>query len=77
MVTGPTCGCGQTPAGDPDIRVLVVDDHALVRTTLSEHKRYLELLSDDPVDMQARQVVDMSTLKEDGGRRVGFRLFWG
>jgi hypothetical protein len=27
--------------------------------------------------MQARQVVDMSTLTEDGGRRVGFRLFWG
>ena len=30
-----------------------------------------------PGRQQARQVVDMSTLKEDGGRRVGFRLFWG
>ncbi|WP_324277123.1 hypothetical protein [Blastococcus brunescens] len=45
--------------------------------SLTEHRRYLELLSDDPVDVQARQVVDMSTLTEDGRRRVGFRLFWG
>ncbi|SNX94863.1 N-acetylglucosaminyl deacetylase, LmbE family [Geodermatophilus sabuli] len=45
--------------------------------SLSEHRRYLELLSDEPVDVQARQVIDMSTLTEDGGRRVGFRLFWG
>jgi hypothetical protein len=45
--------------------------------SLSEHRRYLELLSDDPVDMQARQVIDMSTLADDGRRRVGFRLYWG
>jgi LmbE family N-acetylglucosaminyl deacetylase len=45
--------------------------------SLCEHRRYLELISDDPVDMQARQIVDMSTLAEDGTRRVGFRLFWG
>jgi hypothetical protein len=45
--------------------------------SLSEHRRYLELLSDDPVDAQARQIVDMSTLTGDGRRRVGFRLFWG
>ncbi|MGY1636039.1 PIG-L deacetylase family protein [Geodermatophilus sp. SYSU D00742] len=45
--------------------------------SLAEHRRYLELLSDDPVELQARQVIDMSTLTEDGGRRVGFRLFWG
>ena len=45
--------------------------------SLSEHRRYLELLSEDPVDMQARQVIDMSTSTEDGRRRVGFRLYWG
>ena len=45
--------------------------------SLSEHRRYLELLSKDPVDVQARQVIDMSTLTEDGRRRVGFRLYWG
>jgi LmbE family N-acetylglucosaminyl deacetylase len=45
--------------------------------SLCEHRRYLELISDEPVDMQARQIVDMSTLAEDGTRRVGFRLFWG
>ncbi len=45
--------------------------------SLSEHRRYLELLSDVPVEEQARQVIDMSTMSEDGRRRVGFRLFWG
>jgi LmbE family N-acetylglucosaminyl deacetylase len=45
--------------------------------SLSEHRRYLELLSDTPVEEQARQVVDMSTLTEDGARQVGFRLYWG
>src|SRR5688572_13476318 len=32
--------------------------------SLCEHRRYLELISGDPVDMQARQIVDMSTLAE-------------
>jgi DNA-binding NarL/FixJ family response regulator len=42
-VTEQTCACGQDRAGGEvaDIRVLVVDDHDLVRTTLSE------LLSDE------------------------------
>ena len=45
--------------------------------SLAEHRRYLELLSDVPVDEQAQQVIDMSTMTEDGRRRVGFRLYWG
>jgi LmbE family N-acetylglucosaminyl deacetylase len=45
--------------------------------SLSEHRRYLELLSDTSVEEQARQIVDMATLAEDGSRRVGFRLYWG
>jgi LmbE family N-acetylglucosaminyl deacetylase len=45
--------------------------------SLSEHRRYLERLSDVPVDEQARQQIDMATLTEDGARRVGFRLYWG
>jgi LmbE family N-acetylglucosaminyl deacetylase len=45
--------------------------------SLSEHRRYLELLSDEPVDVQARQIIDMTTLTEDERRRVGFRLYWG
>jgi LmbE family N-acetylglucosaminyl deacetylase len=45
--------------------------------SLSEHRRYLELLSDTPVEEQARQIVDMATLGEEGERRVGFRLYWG
>ncbi len=49
----------------------------LAVASLSEHRRYLELLSDVPVEDQARQVIDMSTATEDGRRRVGFRLYWG
>ena len=62
---------------DPPHEVDVSATVELAVASLSEHGRYLELLSKDPVEEQARQVVDMSTLKEDGGRRVGFRLFWG
>ena len=45
--------------------------------SLAEHARYLEALSGDPVDEQARRQIDMATLTEDGDRRVGFRLYWG
>ena len=45
--------------------------------SLTEHRRYLELLSDTSVEEQARQIVDMATMTEDGDRRVGFRLYWG
>jgi LmbE family N-acetylglucosaminyl deacetylase len=62
---------------DPPHEVDVSEVVELAVASLAEHRRYLELLSDEPVDVQARQVVDMSTLAEDGRRRVGFRLFWG
>jgi LmbE family N-acetylglucosaminyl deacetylase len=62
---------------DPPHEVDVGDAVDLAVASLSEHRRYLELLTDVPVEAQARQVVDMSTLTEDGRRRVGFRLFWG
>ncbi|NEK60476.1 PIG-L family deacetylase [Geodermatophilus sabuli] len=62
---------------DPPHEVDVADHVELAVASLSEHRRYLELLSDDPVESQARQIVDMSTMTEDGRRRVGFRLFWG
>jgi LmbE family N-acetylglucosaminyl deacetylase len=45
--------------------------------SLTEHRRYLEALSADPVEEQARQQIDMATLTEEGERRVGFRLYWG
>jgi LmbE family N-acetylglucosaminyl deacetylase len=45
--------------------------------SLTEHRRYLEALSDDPVEEQARRHVDLATLTEDGRRQVGFRLYWG
>jgi LmbE family N-acetylglucosaminyl deacetylase len=55
----------------------VADHVEAAVASLSEHRRYLELLSKDPVEEQARQVIDMSTLTEDGRRRVGFKLYWG
>ena len=61
---------------DPPHEVDVSEHVEKAVESLSEHRRYLELLSDTPVDEQARQVVDMSTLTEDGRRRVGFRLYW-
>ncbi len=62
---------------DPPHEVDVGDVVEQAVASLVEHRRYLEVLSDEPVEEQARQVVDMSTLTEDGRRRVGFRLFWG
>ncbi len=58
----------------------VIDVSAGVDKTvasLTEHRRYLEALSDEPVDEQARRQIDMGTLTDDGERQVGFRLYWG
>ncbi len=58
----------------------VVDVSAVVEVavaSLTEHRRYLAALSDDPVEEQARRQIDMATLTEDGGREVGFGLYWG
>ena len=62
---------------DPAHEVDVASKVEAAVASLSEHRRYLELLSDVPVEEQARQVIDMSTLTEDDRRRVGFRLYWG
>ena len=62
---------------EPPHEVDVADHVERAVASLSEHRRYLELLSDVPVEEQARQVIDMGTLTEDGRRRVGFRLYWG
>ena len=62
---------------DPAHEVDVADHVEKAVASLCEHRRYLEILSDVPVEEQARQVVDMGTLTEDGRRRVGFRLYWG
>jgi|SRR3954454_6066986 DNA-binding NarL/FixJ family response regulator len=37
-MTGPRCSCGRrrAPGPSPELRVLVVDDHPMVRTTLAE-----------------------------------------
>ncbi len=62
---------------DPPHEVDVTDQVDKAVASLAEHHRYLELLSDVPVEEQAKQVIDMSTMTEDGRRRVGFRLYWG
>ncbi|RBY95484.1 PIG-L family deacetylase [Blastococcus sp. TF02-8] len=60
---------------DPPHEVDVSEVVETAVASLAEHRRYLELLSDEPVEEQARQVVDMSTRAEDGRRRVGFSLY--
>jgi LmbE family N-acetylglucosaminyl deacetylase len=62
---------------DPPHEVDVADQVEKAVASLCEHRRYLELLSDQPVEEQARQIVDMGTMTEDERRRVGFRLYWG
>jgi len=62
---------------DPPHEVDVADQVEKAVASLCEHRRYLELLSDQPVEEQARQIVDMGTMSEDERRRVGFRLYWG
>jgi len=62
---------------DPPHEVDVADQVEKAVASLCEHRRYLEALSDTPVEEQARQVIDMGTSTPDGRRRVGFRLYWG
>jgi LmbE family N-acetylglucosaminyl deacetylase len=62
---------------DPAHEVDVTDHVEKAVTSLSEHRRYLELLSDVPVEEQARQIVEWTPPGEDGRRRIGFQLYWG
>ena len=64
-------------AGQPRHVVDVTGAVEAAVASLTEHRRYLEALSGDPVEEQARRQVDMATLTDDGDRQVGFRLFWG
>jgi LmbE family N-acetylglucosaminyl deacetylase len=62
---------------DPPHEVDVSAEVEKAVASLCEHRRYLELISDAAVEEQARQIVDMATMSDDGRRRVGFRLYWG
>jgi LmbE family N-acetylglucosaminyl deacetylase len=62
---------------DPVHEVDVTDHVDAAVASLAQHRGYLELLSSDPVEEQARQTIDMATTADDGRRRVGFRLYWG
>ena len=67
----------QHMGGEPPHSVDVSGGVAAAVASLTEHRRYLEALSDEPVEEQARRQIDMSTLTQDGERRVGFSLYWG
>jgi LmbE family N-acetylglucosaminyl deacetylase len=67
----------QTIGTDPPHAVDVAAGVEPAVASLTEHRRYLAALSDDPVEEQAQRQVDMATLTEDGARRIGFRLYWG
>jgi len=62
---------------EPMHQVDVTDQIEKAVASLSEHRRYLELLSDTPVEEQARQIVGMIAADEDGRHKVGFKLYWG
>jgi LmbE family N-acetylglucosaminyl deacetylase len=62
---------------DPPHEVDVAEHVDQAVASLCEHRRYLEILSEVPVEDQARQIIDMATATEDDRRRVGFRLYWG
>jgi LmbE family N-acetylglucosaminyl deacetylase len=62
---------------DPPHEVDVAEYVDKAVASLCEHRRYLQILSDMPVEEQAQQVIDTATMTDDGRRRVGFRLFWG
>jgi LmbE family N-acetylglucosaminyl deacetylase len=62
---------------EPRHQVDVTDQIDKAVASLSEHRRYLELLSDTPVEEQARQIAGMIAADEDGRRKVGFKLYWG
>jgi LmbE family N-acetylglucosaminyl deacetylase len=56
---------------------LDVDAESVERAveSLSEHRMYLEALSDEPVEEQARRQIDLVTAGGEAARRVGFQLF--
>jgi LmbE family N-acetylglucosaminyl deacetylase len=66
-----------TPVGATHaVDVTGVVDRAVA--SLAEHRRYLQALSEDPVEEQARRQVEMATPADDAGRRlVGFALYAG
>ena len=67
----------QHTGDDPPHAMDVSGGVAAAVASLTEHRRYLTALSDEPVEEQARRQIDMTTLTEDGNRRVGFSLYWG
>jgi LmbE family N-acetylglucosaminyl deacetylase len=62
---------------EPMHEVDVTDQVEKAVASLSEHRRYLELLSDTPFEDQARRIVEMIAADDSGRRKVGFRLYWG
>jgi LmbE family N-acetylglucosaminyl deacetylase len=67
----------QAIGGDPPHAMDVDAGVEAAVASLAAHAAYLRALSDEPVEEQARRQIDMATLAEDGGRRVGFTLYWG
>jgi LmbE family N-acetylglucosaminyl deacetylase len=65
-----------TPVGvTHTVDVTGVVDRAVA--SLAEHRRYLQALSDDPVEEQARAQVERATPVVDGRRTAGFVLYGG
>jgi hypothetical protein len=57
----------------------VTDTLDQAAASLAEHRRYLEILSPEPVADQVRAVIDMATGPQEGflaARAVGFELYY-
>lgn len=60
----------------PTHRVEITDQYERAVTSLSEHREYLAALSPDPVEQQAREIIDMGSPADDDGRRwLGLELY--
>lgn len=56
----------------------VADNLDQATASLAAHRRYLEVLSDEPVDSQVRAIIEMATGPKDGfpaAHAVGFELY--
>lgn len=63
-------------APQPTHRVEITEQYERAVASLSEHRQYLSALSAEPVENQAREVIDMGSPADAEGRRwVGLELY--
>ncbi|WP_188940197.1 PIG-L deacetylase family protein [Nakamurella endophytica] len=66
--------CSPTPTHSAEV---TPEGYRAAVRSLAEHRRYLAALSDDPVEEQARRVVDMVCPEREGRRAAAFEVYAG